>query len=173
MSPKGCICAQLESLLDRGVIPEGIIEARAIDLRSALIRYQREVSITGDDEQLLGLLMKRLPHGLQLAEISYPWVERWVSAMKRERNLSPSTIRHYVGALSRALNWLAAHGEIQSNPLVLLPHGYLQHAPEDPAQVRKLVGDVKEDDERGRRLLPGGEGEEIRRLLAGGKPNGR
>lgn len=163
---------QLESLLDRGVIPEGIIEARATDLRSALIRYQREVSITGDDEQLLRLLMKRLPHGLQLVEISYPWAERWVSAMKRERNLSPSTIRHYVGALSRALNWLAAHGEIPSNPLVLLPRGYSQYTPEDSAQVRKLGGDVKEDDERDRRLLPGEE-EEIRRLLAGGKPNGR
>lgn len=163
---------QLEALLDRGVIPDGIIDARATDVRHALLRYQREVSITDDDEQLLRLMHKRLPSGLQLSDLTYPWAERWVSTMKREQNLSPSTIRHYVGALSRVLNWLAAHGEVPANPLALLPRGYSRYTAEDSRAVCNAGRHAKLDQERDRRLQPGEE-DEIRRLLAGGVPHGR
>ncbi|WP_286075458.1 hypothetical protein [Stenotrophomonas sp. 59] len=113
----------LEALLDRGVVPEELANTKAAakDLRSQVSEYRSAQHISVDDEQQLPVLLSRLPIGITLPQLTFTWATEWVTTMKREQNLAPSTIRHYVGALSRALDWLAAHGALPMNPLRLLP----------------------------------------------------
>jgi integrase len=162
---------RLEAQLDRGVLPDAVMKAR--DLGSAVARYTSQVAITTDDTRLLAVIVDRLPQTLRLEELTFAWAQAWVTAMKREANLSPSTIRHHVGALSRALNWLERHEELPGgNPLKLLPRGYATYTDEDARAAEAGDGRRKRDTERDRRLEPGEE-PEIRRILAGGKPEGR
>lgn len=163
---------RLEALLDRGIVPAEFAQKKQGDLRFNLMRYQREVALTIDDDKLLNNLIERLPRTLRLVDVTFSWATDWVAGMKRELNLSPSTIRHYVGALSRALNWLVAHGDMKANPLASLPKGYASYGAEDVRVVKKRGGEAKADEERDRRLQEGEE-PEIRRLLAGGKPKSR
>lgn len=166
-------CARLERLLDRGIVPDeykGI--KRSDDLCSNIKRYLDAVPVSADDALLLPIVLERLPNDTKLLDLTFEWATRWVQSMKREHNLAPSTIRHHVGALSRALNWLAAHEDLPGNPLKLLARGYSTYTDADKAFVIKAKGVVKEDTERDRRLEHGEE-PEIRRLLAGGKPKKR
>lgn len=165
---------RLEALLDRGVVPEELANTKAAakDLRSQVSEYRSAQHISIDDEQLLPVLLSRLPIGITLPQLTFTWATEWVTTMKREQNLAPSTVRHYVGALSRALDWLAAHGALPMNPLRLLPRGYSTYTADDKAAVRRIDGEAKADQERDRRLEPGEE-ERIRKILAGAKPPGR
>nr|WP_313412860.1 tyrosine-type recombinase/integrase [Stenotrophomonas geniculata] len=152
---------RLEAILDRGIVPEELTNTKAAakDLRSQVSEYRGAQHISVDDEQLLPVLLSRLPIGITLPQLTF------------EQNLAPS-IRHYVGALSRALDWLAAHGALPMNPLRLLPRGYSTYTPDDKVAVAKIEGHAKTDQERDRRLEPGEE-ERIREILAGAKPPGR
>ncbi|MBN7915823.1 site-specific integrase [Stenotrophomonas maltophilia] len=165
---------RLEALLDRGVVPEELASTKAAakDLRSQVSEYRSAQHISVDDEQLLPVLLSRLPIGITLPQLTFTWATEWVTAMKREQNLAPSTIRHYVGALSRALDWLAAHGALPMNPLRLLPRGYSTYTADDKVAVKRIDGEAKADQERDRRLELGEE-ERIREILAGAKPPGR
>lgn len=165
--------ARLEALLDRNIVPEEFgKELPAKALRSQVREYQSAQHISVDDSKLLPVVLSRLPIGITLPELTFTWATEWVTSMKREQNLSPSTIRHHVGALSRALDWLAAKGAVPMNPLRLLPRGYSIYTPDDAIDVAKVEGTAKVDVERDRRLEPGEE-ERIRRILAGEKPAGR
>ena len=75
-------------------------------------------------------------------------------------NLSPSTIRHHVGALARSLDWVKRPGDtlMLVNPLRELPKRY--------------ASDHRADFERDRRISIEEE-IEVRRILAGGKPKNR
>lgn len=163
---------KLERLLDRGIVPDEYRKKTRGDLKSHLKTYRDTVAISRDDTKLLVILEARLPQGFRLLDISFDWASQWVTTLKREQNLSPSTIRHHVGALSRALTWLAAHETIPSNPLKLLAKGYSTYTEADRVFVCKAGGQAKTATERDRRLEPDEEAE-IRRLLAGGKPKGR
>lgn len=165
---------RLEALLDRGIVPPELVsdKAAAKDLRAQVDEYRSAQHISLDDAKLLPVLLSRLPVDLTLPQLTFTWATEWVTAMKREQNLSPSTIRHHVGALSRALDWLAAHGAVPMNPLRLLPRGYSTYTPDDQRAVEKIEGAVKVDEERDRRLEPGEE-PRIRAILAGEKPQGR
>lgn len=162
---------KLEALLDRGIVPDEYQKKTRGDLRSNVERYMEASSVSADDEKLLPVSLERLGT-TRLVDLSFQWATDWVTALKREQNLAPSTIRHHVGALARALDWLAAHNDIPSNPLRLLPKGYSTYTDADRVFVRKAGGRAKADTERDRRLEPGEEAE-IRRLLAGGKPKDR
>lgn len=162
---------RLEVLLDRGIVPDEFSKKTRGDLRSNVERYQGAAAVSADDDKLLPVTLARLGT-IRLVDLTFQWATDWVTSLKREQNLAPSTIRHHVGALSRALDWLAAHEAIPNNPLRLLPKGYSTYAPEDVRFVRKAGGAVKADSERDRRLEPE-EDAEIRRLLAGGKPRNR
>lgn len=160
---------RLEKLLDAGIVPpEFKPESQApVTLGQAIRQYQGVVSVGASDVPLLGVLLERF--GKQsLMMISYDWAEKWVMDMKRVQNLAPSTIRHYVGALARCLDWATRKEIILSNPLRLLPRGYSQYTDAD------IAADVehKEDNERDRRLEPG-EHERIMEIMAGAKPEGR
>jgi integrase len=74
-------------------------------------------------------------------------------------NLAPSTIRHYVGALARCMDWAVNKKALAVNPIRLLPKRYSRH-------------EGKSDEERDRRL-EGKEEESIRAVLAGQKQEGK
>ena len=165
---------RIEALLDRGVVPDEFAQKREIgkSLRDGVSRYLDKHHTSEEDRERLAVLIARLPRDLMLADLTFVWAQSWVTTMKRQYNLVPGTIRKHVGALARALDWLAANGEIPFNPLRLLAKGYATYTPSDVAVVREVEGEAKEDIERDRRLEEGEE-EEIRRLLAGGKPKNR
>lgn len=167
---------RLEKLLERGIVPDEFRRpARAAKprVREALIDYRETQAVSAADSDYIDVLLDRLPPKLELREVTFEWATAWVTELKRVDNLSPSTIRHRVGALARCLDWVLAHGGIPVNPLRQLPRSYAQYTAEDARVVGKLEGGaVKESTERDRRLQ---EGEEprIRAILAGEKPEGR
>lgn len=164
---------RLEQLLDRGVVPPELLAApseRHTRLRDVIVEYRASQPVSVADMANLGVLLDRLA-GVELRAVSYAWADAWVLTMKRGENLSPSTIRHYVGALARCLDWAVRTGAMPANPLRLLPRGYAQYTAEDASAVA-LDGVAKRSDERDRRLV-GDEEARIRDILAGGRPAGR
>ncbi|KWZ34742.1 site-specific integrase [Burkholderia anthina] len=168
--------ARLEQLLDAGIVPTDVVEQReAIATTLDAVReYLRRVSVPDSDVQVLNTLLGgRLP-SKALSTVDYDWAERWVTAMKREHHLSPSTIRHNVGALARCFDWVVKSGTpmLAVNPLRLLPKRYATYTDDDRVVVEAQDRAPKEDVHRDRR--PSAEEEaEIRRIMAGGKPKGR
>ncbi|UXZ83494.1 site-specific integrase [Burkholderia multivorans] len=94
--------------------------------------------------------------------------------MKRKRHLSPSTIRHNVGALARCFDWVVKSGTpmLAVNPLRLLPKRYATYTDEDRVAVEAQDVAAKDDVHRDRRPSAAEEAE-IRRIMSGGKPEGR
>lgn len=167
---------RLEASLAQGKVPKDIVDKQkgvATDtLRGAVTRYMEAQHISGPDRKILPVVIQRLDSDFSLSQVTFVWATKWVSSLKRDYNLSPSTLRHHVGALARALDWIAALGEIPTNPLRLLPKGYSLYTPEDARAVKNAGGRIKEANERDRRLEPGEE-ERIRAILNGAKPPGR
>ena len=171
---------RLEALLDRGIVPDEFNEKREVQrsLRWHVRRYLGEQPVKADDHDIMGVVLARLPQELQLSDITYAWATSWVSTLKREQNLSPSTIRKHVGTLARAFDWLTGHGHLPFNALRQLPRGYAQYSPADATAVARIEGKAKDNVERDRRLEPAagddkGEEARIREILAGAKPEGR
>ena len=137
--------AKLEALLDRGVVPD---------------EFRRQ---SGDLVTIEDAVREYLE-----------WVEVWVTGLKRERNLSPTTIRHHVGALARCFDWGTRRGvaALAVNPLRQLPKRYATYSDSDASAVRAVEGGVRVDVERDRRLQSDEE-RLIRATLAGEKPEGR
>ena len=172
-------CRRLEQLLDRGIVPPELakpVRDRSTRLREVMVEYRDTQAVSNQDTDVLKVLLdadsKRLPPALELRDVSFQWVTEWVTGLKREANLSPVRIRHYVGALARCLDWVAARGDIPFNPVRLLPRGYATYTAADAGHVAAAGGQAKETTERDRRLMPGEE-EAIRAVLAGAKPAGR
>ncbi len=165
---------RVEALLDRGVVPEEFGAKREVQasLRDGVRRYLSAQHVSADDPEILQVVLQRLPVGMPLADVTFTWATGWVSALKREQNLAPSTLRKHVGALARALDWLAGHGDVPFNPLRSLPKGYAVYTPADVAAVAVVEGVAKEYSSRDRRL-EAGEEKAIRAVLAGAKPKGR
>jgi len=166
---------RVEALLARGVVPDEfnqISEARDAGLRAAVRRYLSAQHVSEEDRGLLEIVIFRLPREQALAGLTFIWATSWVTSLKREQNLAPSTIRKHVGALARCLDWLAASGDVPFNPLRSLPKGYATYTPDDAKAVALVEGTVKEDVERDRRL-ESGEEPAIRNVLAGEKPKNR
>lgn len=166
--------ARLEALLAKGVVPDAYIDpvrARPL-LRRVVAEYLDTQPVGQEDADLLDRTLHGLPVDLDLSALSYQWAERWITSLKRITNLSPSTIRHRVGALARCLDWLTRSGRIPFNPLRSLPRGYARYTAQDIAAAAERDGVAKADNERDRRLE---EGEEpaIRAILAGAKPRDR
>ncbi len=94
--------------------------------------------------------------------------------MKREQNLSPSTIRHHVGALARCFDWGERRGVVAltPNPLRKLPRKYAVYTDVDAASAKAAGADARQDIERDRRLVADEEAR-IRGILAGATQEGR
>lgn len=148
--------AQLKIMLSAGVVP-ATVAARTMPVRlrtlgDLLREYELAVSLPESDKLMMSTLHDRV--GSVPLSIDYKWVDGWVSEL---RGLAPSTIRHLVGSLSRAVDWLVRTqpGVLAANPLRLLPKRYATHG--------------KKDVERDRRLNDGEEAS-IRKILAGWHP---
>lgn len=164
---------RVEALLDRGVVPPELVGDEADNaktLADVIKAYQLALAVPATDVALLNVVRER-QGDKKLTAINYPWAESWVASMKREDKLSPSTIRHYVGAAARCLDWLTRKSPelLPGNPLRLLPKRYATYTEADAAAAG--CGG-KTDQERDRRLLPLEE-KGIREVLAGAKPEGR
>lgn len=148
--------AKLEALLDNGQVPAELLAEDTAQMRlSEMIeQYLAAVQVGAADVPLLNLLIREKGR-VKLGALDYDWVEAWVQDMKDEGR-APSTIRHKVGALARAVDWALRKklcATLVSNPLRLLPKRYAS-------------GGKKSDVERDRRLEPGEE-EKILALLEG------
>ncbi|RQT53789.1 site-specific integrase [Burkholderia cepacia] len=167
--------ARLEQLLDAGIVPEDVVLQRqvCVTVDEGIREYLRRVAVPVSDRHLLNSLITRLA-GVSLMRVDYGWVEQWVTSMKRRDVLSPSTIRHYVGALARCLDWIVRSGSpmLATNPLRLLPKRYATYTDDDAAAVGAQNLTPKTDHHRDRRPSPSEEAE-IRRILAGEKPHGK
>lgn len=152
---------RLERLLDTGhVPPEFLTQPREYESITHVIRaYLLESHVADSDADLLGVLNQRIGK-TRLTAINDDWAHSWITGLKRADRLSPGTIRHYVGALARCLDWGRRRGvpELVVNPLRNLPRGYASYSPAD--------GPAVEDVSRDRRLTAEEEGA-IRRVLAG------
>lgn len=167
-------CDRLEALLRQGIVPPSLIEDNKefVIVADVIRGYSKARAITEDDTTLLKVCMSRVGP-VKLSTVTYAWVEDWIRSMKVEHNLSPSTIRHYVGALARCFDWGSNRKipELAVNPIRLLPKGYATYNAHDAALLNEEQT-AREDHERDRRL-ESGEEEAIRRILAGEKPKDR
>ena len=146
--------ARLEALLARGIVPVEI--ATDTDpgyLRSSLRDYLNTTQVSALDREQLDIIANSLPWDIRLADCTFTWAVQWVSNFKREANLAPTTIRHRVGALARALDWALAHGVLATNPLRALPRGYATYTEADEREAVARGGRAKTDTERDRRMM--------------------
>lgn len=161
-------CARLEKLLDAGIVPEDLkTEGQSSSTVGDAVReYLRTVAVSSSDTDLLNVLLDREVAKRHLVMVSYDWAEKWVSEMKRVQRLSPTTIKHYVGALARCLDWVIRKNnpDLLNNPLRLLPKRYAQYTPADGLPVEEVQRD---------RRLEEGEEESILAILNGAKPEGK
>jgi integrase len=141
---------RLQSLLDQGFVPPELLAPSKGDdnpLAGDIICAYLEAApgLTDSDRALLTTMMPQVI--VRLSALNYQWAEHWVATLKA-RQLAPGTIRKYVGALARVMDW--HFRTIQSdrqNPLRMLPRGYSSYDSRDAVQVV--------DAHRDRRLLPG------------------
>ncbi|MGB4059673.1 MAG: site-specific integrase [Burkholderiaceae bacterium] len=161
---------QLESLLDRGILPSEMASAekRGADptLARLLEAYQNAAPIAPSDAPVVALLADTLAQdfpGLRLSGITAAWADDWVAKMKTGGALAPSTIRKRVGSLARAIDWhwrQHKDGQPPVNALRLMPRGFSQYDAKAP--------EVRADVQRNRRLSPEEEAA-VRQVLAGHK----
>jgi integrase len=166
---------KLEALLDRGIVPQELRQRQGeiITLRDAARKYLSVQAVPSSDKRCLAVVVSRIG-ATRLTALDYEWAESWVSGMKREHNLSPSTLRHHVGALARCLDWCLRRGfaSLVINPLRQFPKRYASYNESDANAVLAVEGEPREDVERDRRLHPDEEAR-IRAILAGKKPAAR
>ena len=159
---------QLEALLAQGLVPQDLMAERSRGPVPTLARiigeYLKSPGVSALDIEILNFLRgQKTFASTRSTEVTYPWVEAWVSALKLQHNLAPGTIRKRVGAVARMLDWHLRRttppgGQQLANPLRLLPRGYATYNDHE----RKLLAGVEDkavrvDVERQRRLLPGEE----------------
>jgi integrase len=163
--------ARVEVLLDQGIIPDGLIsKGKQYRVIADVMRaYRSEVAVPESDQKNLDRAVRRIGV-VPLHQVGYEWSEKWVKAMKREQALSPSTIRHYVGALARGFDWAMRKGipELAVNPLRALPKRYATYN-EDDARALAVKGLPAPVDTSRDRRLEKGEEDAIRAALAGEK----
>lgn len=156
--------AGVERLLDQGILPVELQESALVPVQNIdawARQYLIQVSVSDSDRLMLNFLLPKLST-FKTSKVNIEWAQAWVIEMKRVDKLSPSSIRHKIGATARLLDWCAINKWIEVNPLRLLPKRYASYTPAD--------GEKKTDIERERRLLPG-EYEKIIWVLSGGFPD--
>ena len=170
---------QLESLLDRGVVPMELAGEPAQDrtlLSKVVGDYEKLAPVTDSDTDLLKSMGPEI-QGVRMGQITYKWVEAYVRGLKTGKNLSPGTIRKRVGVLARVLDWhlrrtVKDGDQMPSNPFRLLPSGYSTYSREETKVVEAAGKKAKRDRSVDRRLLPDEEAR-VRAALAGIKRSDR
>lgn len=167
-------CAEAEALIDAGKIPPALLEfagtkkvqkdrpeAMAKTIGYAIDQFISEYSVTEGDKQWLSVLKSEI--GLvEIGSVTVQWALGRIKAYKIEKNLTPATIRHRIGALRRCFDWNVTAGNMPINPLQMLPTRYASYNDIQAGSVGTIPAD---DNSRDRRLEPGEE-ERIRKVLA-------
>ncbi|PPC92873.1 MAG: integrase [Methylotenera sp.] len=152
--------AHLERLLDSGIVPDEFKSNKEVigNIANAIDAYSKIVHVPNSDLRVLKVVRERVGNQ-KLTFVNYAWAEHYVQGMKT-MNLSPSTIRHHVGALARCLDWIENRGgtSLLGNPLRRLPKRYASGHKAELLRERRLS--IEEE-------------QEITRILRGGKPIGR
>jgi integrase len=158
---------QLEGLLAQGIVPTSLLERtntgkEVWTLSRCVAEYLRHNSIPVSDVKLLDTIRPALAD-TSTSHLTYDWADGWIRKMKREQNLSPSTIRHRHGALARCFDWIVRKhpGLMAQNPLRLLKRGFATYTEDDNKHVTAVGKKPKVDIERDRRL----DGDEEHRIL--------
>ncbi|MCF6354721.1 MAG: site-specific integrase [Candidatus Polarisedimenticolaceae bacterium] len=159
---------KLEALLDHGIVPEelSIKKPNAKLVKDLIKNYLATISIKDNDHKLL-VLISALMGEKRLTELNYDWAEKWVQDMKRIRGLKPGTIRHYVGAMARCMDWGKRKNLVLDSPLRDLPRGYASYTNADALYSGKIVDGVRD------RRFEVCEEEKIRAVLKGEKREDR
>lgn len=170
--------AQLESLLDRGIVPVELLEAGKRGENPLLKRLiddaLSEASIAPSDKATLQLLSTAVG-AVRLMSVTAAWADAWVVDLKTVQHLAPSTIRKRVESLARVIDhyWRLQTGRTApANPLRLMPRGYSQATEREAAALQGAGREVKRDVERDRRLSSA-EQAACHAALAGQKQVGR
>lgn len=158
---------QLEALLSRGIVPAEMLaepQKKADDpmLVRVIGEFERNAAPAPSDREVLTVLCGEVA-GVRVSGVTFIWADEYVRRLKRERNLSPGTIRKRIGSLARVLDWhirrTTPPGQHpHANPLRLLPRGYSTYTDADTATGATAKRDVVRD----RRLSP----DEHARILA-------
>ena len=152
--------AQLERLLGQGIVPASLLEKdrpkrTSWTISHCIAEYLRHTAVPVSDVKLLDTIRPAL--GItSTSDLNYEWAEAWISSMKCEANLAPSTIRHRHGALARCFDWMTRkHPDIMvQNPLRLLKRGFATYTERDSQVLAKSGKEAREDIERDRRVPP-------------------
>lgn len=162
-------CAGIEAWLKRGELPPSLENGASAFkpklLQDVILAYQKAVDVPDSDVRILNVIINR--HGqIKLGKIDEEWAEVWIADMKRRLNLSPSTIRHHVGALNRCFRWAGKKKviELVINPLGNLDKNYSSYSKTDRRMVESVGGTIKTNTKRSRRVEPHEE-EMIRHIL--------
>lgn len=147
--------AQLEALIDAGQVPREFTPAGKFKIiRDVAREYLRRSPVSNADKDVLPIVV-RIVGRVELKHLDDNWADDWIlNDLKRKRFLSTNTIRHYVGALARCLDWAFSKDLLyRPNPLRNLPHKYATYSSHDQPFLPpgKEIG----SGERDRRLEPG------------------
>ena len=93
--------AKLDGLLKQNIVPPGLLDQK-VEMKSSwtisrcIAEYVKTGEVKHSEIKLLDTIRPKM-----IAEattgLNYAWCEAWVNRMKREENLSPSTIKHRIG----------------------------------------------------------------------------
>ena len=129
-------CEQLERLLDQGIVPAEVKDRTknyGIKAPTFAVLAREYISKTPVSDSDVAILDKYVLSvgGLDVRRFNHEWADEWVTSLKRERKLAPSTIRHHVGAFARLLDYGVRQNHIVVNPLRSLRKGYATYSPDD------------------------------------------
>lgn len=168
---------QLKALLSRGIVPAEMLavpEKKQDDpmLVHVIGEFERDAAPAPSDREVLTVLCGEVV-GVRVSGVTFAWADEYVRRLKRERNLSPGTIRKRIGSLARVLDWHIRRTtdpgqHPHANPLRLLPRGYSTYTEADVATGAVAKRDVV----RNRRLSPD-EHARVLAVLAGQKRGDR
>lgn len=135
--------SRVERLLDAGVVPDELEDntKSLTTISLAHERYALVAPVSATDESYWPAILSRCGD-VRISSIDYAWVERLVDWLKIDRQRTPSTVRHWIGTLSRLFDWLLARQAVATNPFKSLRRGYAGGGPKaDTARERRVSRD--------------------------------
>ncbi|MGZ9712991.1 tyrosine-type recombinase/integrase [Glaciimonas sp. GNP009] len=164
--------AELEANIRAGNVPLKHQRPRMVTIAGAVEQYEIDNAVPISDSLILAVIVKRRGRD-RLGDVTYDYGVTWVAKMKREENLKPSTIRHYVGALARCLDWVVNRKQLAENPIRQLPKSYSTYSETDKNFAKAKNPNARFHDESRDRRLSHVEEVNIRWIMRGAKLHSR
>ncbi len=145
-----------ETFLAKGIVPESLLATPKLaftDIAGAIRAYEKASAVPRSTSNVLDAVSANIGP-TKLSAVDYAWAEAWILGQKLQHQRAPGTIRHHVGALSRALDWVTRRHPtyLAQNPLCQLPRGYATYNSAERRTLAATGVDAKRDTERNRRL---------------------